>query len=103
MIGGDHADTMYRFFLELSLLSACLRKAMGEIADRNTILIGNVECRKETYELLQNTIMKPINADVQVLRNSCMINVYVHSTPKLQKCLVVPMGVKLDSICCERH
>ena len=79
LFGGDHGDIAFRHHMKLQLSSPQIRKERRLLSYRcPEVQIGFIQCRKDAYEVLVNTIVKPIRRSLQELRTSSLI--VVHST-----------------------
>ena len=77
IVGGDHGKRAFRLFLKLNLSSPETRKEKQQISfDCPMVQIAYIECSKSNRELLENTIMKDLNEQLEELENKKVVLVY---------------------------
>ena len=64
VVGGDHGQRKFRMLVKI-----ILRKDNMKVIDEWPIKVGHIDCRKDTYKVLQQTIMPDINCDLNRIKN----------------------------------
>jgi len=62
ILGGDHGQRMFRM-----LFKVIVRKADNTKIDEFVVKIGHIDCKKDTYEVLKQTITPSLNTDIKAL------------------------------------
>ena len=62
VVGGDHGQRMFRMLVKI-----ILRKEDSTKIDEFVIKIGHIDCKKDLYEVLKNTVCPAINNDLKGL------------------------------------
>ena len=91
LFGGDHGAGACPCSLKINS-SPADRKARGKLNWRcPTVQIASIDCTKDSFELLSNTVMPRIREQLIQLRNSCVLLVYRDMKARQQrKAFVVP-------------
>ena len=99
LFGGDHGAGACPCSLKLNFSSPQERKSRGELNWRcPTIQIASIDCAKDTYELLVNTVMPTIKSQLIELRNSAAFLVYSPRQPrKYCKAFLFPKDLEPNS------
>mmetsp|Transcript_94090 Transcript_94090/g.271957 ORF Transcript_94090/g.271957 Transcript_94090/m.271957 type:complete len:521 (-) Transcript_94090:182-1744(-) len=86
-------------FMRLQLTSPEFRKEKEDMSfGCPQMQIAHIECAKDKYELLSETVMPSINDAVQVLQNSSVLNVYDTRTLAPRQAFLVPRTIVLESV-----
>ena len=62
VVGGDHGQRMFRM-----LIKVILRKEDKKKIDEFVLKVGHIDCKKDTYEVIKNTISPTLNDDMKAL------------------------------------
>ena len=65
VLGGDHGQRKFRM-----LIKVILRRSSMEVIEEWPVKIAHIDCKKETYQILQQTIMPFINCDLRKLKDN---------------------------------
>lgn len=101
LFGGDHGKNKFRFHAKIHLSFPKERKAKGELSTSCPMVqMCNLECKKDTYDLLQATVMPLIQQEIIQLLESALV--IVHNTKQgvsgPQKGFIVPHDIDMFSI-----
>ena len=108
LYGGDHGDTSCPISAKINFTSPATRKKKNDIGYQcPTIPIASIDCTKDTYEILQNTVMPGVRRDINRVRLSSVVVVYrkgkarecfrsfmVHKTIKRETMVIVHQNLK---------
>jgi hypothetical protein len=116
--GGDHGDIAFRFHWQFQLTSPELRKEQNDLSlGCKLAQVGYVECKKDKFEILENTIMGKLEESRQMLIKSSAVAVYTAGKLTETKVYFIPkeidaarstIGVSQDGIgrelrfCCKQ-
>ena len=105
LFGGDHGAGACPCSLKLNFSSPEERKARGELNWRcPTMQIASIDCSKDSFELLSNTVMPRLRRQLIDLKDSCAIVVYCRKEPRaLRKAILVPKTFERASTCINTH
>jgi hypothetical protein len=99
IIGGDHGDIAFRYHAMFQFSSPTTRKDRGQLSYRcRKVQLGFIECRKDTYNVLANTIARPLRSSLEKLRRSSLIVIYSTRRKGLVKSIVFPRQIDYTSI-----
>jgi len=92
LFGGDHGASAMPCHLKLNFASPQERKARGELNyNCPTIQIASIDCSKDSFELLSNTLMPTLKQQMTQLRNSSSFVIYSYKKPgKYRKTFLLP-------------
>ena len=77
LFGGDHGDTSCPVSAKINFSSPAERKQMGDIGYQCPIIpIASIDCTKDTYEILNNTVMPVVRQHIINLKDSAIVVVY---------------------------
>jgi hypothetical protein len=89
IIVGDHGDITFRYHVMFQFSSPTTRKDLRQLSFRcQKVQLGFIECRNETYDVLANTIARPLRSSLEKLRRSSLI---------VQSSIIVPIN------CCSNN
>ena len=77
VIGGDHGQGKFR-----SVMKIILRNASGKNIDSFCVKIGHIDCDKDTYHVLKNSVTKPLNDDIKAITDSGSVQFITNLTTK---------------------
>lgn len=63
VLGGDHGQRKFRMLIKI-----IVRKQAMDVIDEWTVKIAHIDCKKDTYKVLQQTIMPAINYDLREMK-----------------------------------
>lgn len=90
LIGGDHGDKNCPISAKLNLTSPQERKRRGELNYLCPIVqFASIECSKDTYDLLVETVMSGVKEQVSLLADSAIVTVHHSRDPTCFKSFVV--------------
>jgi hypothetical protein len=96
MAGGDHGDIAFRFHWQFQLTSPQHRKQKNDLSlGCKLAQVGYVECKKDKFEILENTIMAKLEESRQLLIDSCAVAVY--TAGKLTENRVIFLPKEIDN------
>jgi len=100
LFGGDHGAGACPCMLKLNFSSPVERKNWKELNYWcPTVQIASIDCSKDSFELLSNTIMPMIRTQLIQLRESCVTLVYSARTPSIyRKAFLVPKTFVSNSV-----
>jgi len=100
LFGGDHGAGRCPCHLKINFTSPQERKLRGDINWLcPSVLIASIDCSKDTFELLSNTVMPQIKRQMVELRNSCAVVVYsVNQPAKNRKAFLLPKNLQKDTL-----
>jgi len=100
LFGGDHGAGSCPCSLKINFSSPQERKERGDLSYRcPTIQIASIDCTKDSFELLSNTVMPRLREQLHSLRNSCALVAYSAQHPsKLNKAFLIPKTFCRQSI-----
>jgi hypothetical protein len=100
LFGGDHGDKACPISVKLNLQSPKVRKELRQLNEQcPTLPIASINCSKDTYEILQRTVMPQVRIDINELRGSSVVAVYDTTSPRDRfKCCAVPKTVMLETL-----
>jgi len=100
LFGGDHGAGACPCHLKLNFASPEVRKLRGELNCRcPTTQIASIDCTKDTFELLSNTVMPRLKSQLIELRNSCALVVCSYKSPeKYRKAFLLPKNSSWNNI-----
>ena len=92
LFGGDHGAGACPVSLKLNLTSPQERKTRGELNYRcPTLQVASIDCSKDTFELLSNTVMPQLKGQMVQLRNSCAVVLFSENDPRrYRKVFLIP-------------
>eukprot|EP00978_Attheya_sp_CCMP212_P045139 scaffold334841_cov28-Attheya_sp.AAC.1 len=80
LVGGDHSDTACPISVKINFTSPQERKKLNNLNYQYpTIPIASIDCSKDTYEILNNTIMPNARRDITFMKGSSVVVVYKHN------------------------
>jgi hypothetical protein len=99
LFGGDHGDKYFRMFCRLQLTSPELRKQKGDMSyGCPQLMIGNIECKKDHYELLYDTIMPTIDLALGRMKESSVIMLFNKEDASACKAFMVPKTIIMHTV-----
>jgi len=100
LFGGNHGAGRCPCHLKINFSSPQERKRRGDLNWLcPTLLIASIDCSKDTFELLSNTVMPHIKRQLIALRNSCAVVVYSTSQPsKHCKAFLLPKILQKETL-----
>jgi hypothetical protein len=99
LIGGDHGDGKFRMFMRFHFTSPATRKEKRDMSlSCPQIQISYIDCKKDRYELLKNTVMPEANRIYKKLKQSSILLAYDRRNPTFQKAFIVPSDIQQNSI-----
>ena len=100
LFGGDHGDTSCPVSVKINFSSPATRKARNDIGYQCVMVpIASVDCTKDTYEILENTVMPRVRQDINVLNASSVLTVYKRTAKKdCFKSYIVHRTIKLVTV-----
>jgi len=100
LFGGDHGAGACPCSMKLNFSSPEKRKERGELNCRcPTIQIASIDCSKDSFELLSNTVMPRLRQQLIDLRNSCAVVVHCDKElRKHRKAFLMPKNFNRNSI-----
>ena len=100
LFGGDHGAGACPCSMKLNFSSPQQRKERGELNWRcPTIQIASIDCSKDSFELLANTVMPAIKSQLIQLRSMSAYIVYCHRRPHhFRKAFLWPNNVDPRSV-----
>jgi hypothetical protein len=100
LFGGDHGDKHCPISCKLNLSSPTERKQKGQLSYQCPVVqFASVQCSKDTYDLMDNTIMPMIKQQLTQLRESSIVVVY-HQKNKTKsfRSYMVPSSIRTSTI-----
>jgi len=100
LFGGDHGDKSCPISAKINFMSPEERKKQNTInLQCPTIQIASVDCSKDAFELLQNTVMPRIREQLIRLQGSVAVVAFdVKEPTKRFKALLVPRSIDLPNV-----
>jgi hypothetical protein len=99
LIGGDHGDGKFRMFMRFHFTSPATRKEKHDMSlGCPQIQISYIDCKKDRYELLKNTVMPEANQIITKLKQSSILLAYDRRNPTFQKAFIVPSDIQQNTI-----
>ena len=100
LFGSDHGAGACPVGLKLNLSSPQERKERGELNFRcPTLQIASIDCSKDSFELLTNTVMPQTKGQMAQLRNSFALLVFsVREPTKCHKVFLIPKSRDMCSV-----
>jgi hypothetical protein len=100
MWGGDHGKGFFRMFEGLQLTSSEYRVEEGDMSKGCPQLqVAAMLCKKDTYEVLRDTVMPKINKAIKELKKSSMLYIYDVRNPATKcKAFIVPKSIDVESV-----
>ena len=99
VFGGDHGDKACPISMKLNLTSPEERKQRGELNYHCPIIqVASVDCSKDTFGLLQNTVMPSMRTQMIRLQQSSVVVVYDYTNLKRFKSYVVFKSINYLSV-----
>jgi hypothetical protein len=100
LFGGDHGDKHCPISCKINFSSPLQRKTMGQLSYQCPVVnFASVQCTKDTYGLMDNTIMPTIKQQLNELRRSSVVAVY-HKV-NFKECFrsyIVPSTIMVSTI-----
>ena len=90
VIGGDHGQGKFRCVMKI-----ILRDETGKNIDSYCIKIGHIDCDKDTYDVLKNSITGPLNEDIKLITAKQQIQI-LNDKPTNKKKVVLGTVEEID-------
>lgn len=100
LVGGDHGDKNCPINTKVHLTSPEERKQKG-VLNLNCPMIqfASLRCSKDTYDLLQNTVMPRVAKEIQRMQTSSIVTVFNKDNPvNTHRSYAIPANTCSDSI-----
>ena len=70
VIGGDHGQGKFR-----CVMKVILRGTDGKNVNSSCLKVGHIDCDKDTYDVLKNSITTPLNNDIKEIMSKRTVNI----------------------------
>lgn len=99
LIGGDHGDKNCPISAKINLASPAERKRRNELNYQCPMVVfASIQCTKDTYGLLNSTVMPAVKKEIQNLENNAIVTVYHRKNIKCYRSFMVPASINLSTV-----
>jgi hypothetical protein len=105
LFGGDHGNGSCPISCKLNLCSPSERKQKGLLGYHCPLIpFASVKCSKDSYELMNNTVMPTVKQQLLQLKKSCVITIYHRGeSSTVFRSHVVPSTIDMDTVAFVRN
>ena len=100
LFGGDHGDKHCPISCKLNLSPPAVRKGKGQLGYQCPVIVfASVQCTKDAYDLMDNTVMPKVKEQLTKLKQSSVVTVYHRqNVKKAFRSYMVPSTIRPETI-----